>query len=323
MFKFLKEKINSAVEKISKKTEEEIVIEEKVEEESKGIIKKITEKVTTKKIPEKKFDEIFFDIELALLENNVALEVIEKIKEDLKNQLLELPTKRSETETLIKDTLKKSIKDLLIDPPDIVKQIKNKKPFTICFVGVNGAGKTTTLVKFAKLLQNNKLSCVFAASDTFRAASIEQLEQQASKLDVKVIKHDYGSDPAAVAFDAVNYAKSKKIDTVLIDTSGRLHSNTDLMDELKKITRVANPDLTIFIGEAITGNDCIEQASKFNEMIGIDAIILSKQDIDEKGGASISVSYITKRPILYLGCGQGLDDLEKFDANKILEQLGL
>ena len=162
-----------------------------------------------------------------------------------------------------------------------------------------------------------------AASDTFRAAAIQQLEEHADRLSIKLIKHDYGADSAAVAFDAISHAKAHNIDVVLIDTAGRLQSNTNLMDELKKVVRITKPDLILFIGESITGNDCVEQAKTFNQEIGIDGIILSKSDIDEKGGAAISVSYVTKKPILYLGTGQGYDDLIRFDPKIIIGSLGL
>ena len=168
-----------------------------------------------------------------------------------------------------------------------------------------------------------KKSVVIAAADTFRAAAIDQLQLHADKLNIKMIKHDYGSDAAAVAFDAVKHAEAKKIDVVLIDTAGRIHSNINLMDEMKKIIRVAKPDLKIFIGESITGNDCTEQAKKFNEAIGIDGIILSKADIDEKGGAAISISYITGKPILYIGTGQEYKDIKEFNPEMIMENLGL
>ena len=205
-----------------------------------------------------------------------------------------------------------------------MKKIKyEEKPFVIAFFGINGSGKTTTIAKIADLLKKNKISCVLAASDTFRAASIEQLQIHADKLGIKLIKHDYGSDPAAVAFDAVKHAKAKKIDVVLIDTAGRLHNQANLMEELKKIVKVAKPNLKLFVGESIAGNDCIEQAQKFNEIIGIDGIILTKADVDEKGGAAISVSYITKKPIIYLGVGQEHSDLKEFEPNTIIESLGL
>ena len=189
-------------------------------------------------------------------------------------------------------------------------------------MGVNGSGKTTTTAKLTKLLQSNDMKVVLAASDTFRAAAIDQLQTWADKLNVRLIKHDYGADAAAVAFDAIKHAKSKKIDVVLIDTAGRMHSNINLRDELKKIVRIAKPDLKIFVGESITGNDCIEQATTFNESVGIDGIILSKADVDEKGGTAISISHVTDKPILYLGTGQELKDIEKFNLDKLIQSLG-
>lgn len=334
MFGFFKDKIKKAVdtvsEKIKKEEEEEPkeVVEtpkedkETEDSDKKGFFKKVAEKVTTKQISDEKFEDLFKNLELALLENNVALEVIDKIKEDMKEDLTNNPLHRTRLEDQIKSSLKKSISSLFEDSSDLLDRI-NKTPFVICFVGVNGSGKTTNLAKVANYLQKNKKSCVFAAADTFRAASIEQLQIHADKLDIKLIKHNYGADPAAVAFDAVEYAKKNNIDVVLIDTSGRLHSDENLMNELKKIVRVSKSDLTIFIGEAITGNDAVTQAKTFNEQIGLDAIMLSKQDIDEKGGAAISISYITKLPILFLGIGQEYDDLELFDKEKLLEKLGL
>jgi fused signal recognition particle receptor len=172
-------------------------------------------------------------------------------------------------------------------------------------------------------LQKQGLSTVLAAADTFRAASIEQLEKHAAKLNVKVIKHHYGADPAAVAFDAIAHAKARGIDTVLIDTAGRMHTKANLLNEMQKICRVAKPHLKIFVGEAITGNDAVEQAKSFNESIGIDASILSKADVDEKAGAIISISYVTKKPILYLGTGQGYDDLKLFSKQEFITSLGL
>ena len=208
---------------------------------------------------------------------------------------------------------------------DLIEEIKNKKekPYIIAFFGINGSGKTTSIAKLANMLKEEKISCVLAASDTFRAASIEQLQQHADKLGIKMIKHDYGSDPAAVAFDAIKHAKAKSIDVVLIDTAGRMHSNTNLIDEMKKIIRVAKPDLKIFVGESITGNDCVEQAKTFNEAVGIDGIILAKADIDEKGGAAVSVSYVTKKPILFLGTGQKYGDLQVFNSEVVMKSLGL
>jgi len=295
---------------------------EKVEE--KGFFTRITEKITTKKITVEQFDGLFWDLELALLENNVAVEVIEKIKVDLKSELVDTPLPRGKIEEAISQTLHKSLDGLFETPSiDLLSNAKAKKPLIICFVGVNGSGKTTSIAKVAHYLQSQGLSVVLAAADTFRAAAIDQLQLHADNLKIKLVRHDYGSDPAAVAFDAIKHAEATKKDIVLIDTAGRLHSNINLVDEMKKIVRVAKPDLKIFVGESITGNDCVEQAKKFDEAIGIDGIILAKADVDEKGGAAISVSYVTKKPILFLGVGQEYKDLQVFDKEKLLASIGL
>ena len=324
-----KESLSEELKEEIKKEEEKEVIEEPeevVEEEKKGFFSKLTQKITTTKINETKFETLFEDLEMAMLENNVAFEVIEKIKYDLKGVIVDTPIKRNKIEDTIKDSLKNSIESLFdVEKIDLLEKIRNKeeKPFIISFIGINGSGKTTSIAKVANMLKNNKFSCVLAASDTFRAASIEQLEYHGKKLGIKVIKHDYQSDPAAVAFDAIKHAKAKEIDVVLIDTAGRLHSNSNLIEEMKKIIRISKPDLKIFVGESITGNDCIEQAKAFNDAVGIDGIILTKADVDEKGGAAISVSYVTKSPIMYFGVGQEYIDLKEFDSNMVVEGLGL
>ena len=312
------EKIKPIIKEAPKKAEQK-------EEPKKGFFATIKEKIITTKINEEQFEKLFWDLELALMENNVAVEVIEKIKKDLKNELVDKPIKRTGVEDTISSVLKNSIEGLFQkNSIDLIQQIKDKKekPYVIAFFGINGSGKTTSIAKLANLLKDKKISSVLAASDTFRAASIEQLQLHADKLGIKMIKHDYGSDPAAVAFDAIKHAKAKNIDVVLIDTAGRMHSNANLIDEMKKIIRVAKPDLKIFVGESITGNDCVEQAKTFNESVGIDGIILAKADVDEKGGAAVSVSYVTKKPILFLGTGQKYSDLEPFDSELIIKNLG-
>ena len=326
----IKEKLQQTREETKyqpiKKIEEVQEKPEQIEQKQKGFFESIKEKIITTRISEEQFDKLFWELELALMENNVAVEVIEKIKNDLKNQLVEKPIRRTKVEETIVFTLKNSIAGLFnINNINLINEIKNKKekPYVIAFFGINGSGKTTSIAKLANMLKDKKISCVLAASDTFRAASIEQLQHHADKLGVKVIKHDYGADPAAVAFDAIKHAKAKSIDVVLIDTAGRMHSNTNLIDEMKKIIRVAKPDLKIFVGESITGNDCIEQAKTFNDAVGIDGIILAKADIDEKGGAAVSVSYITKKPIMFLGTGQKYSDLQEFDSEVIMKNLGL
>ena len=289
-----------------------------------GFFSAIKEKITTTEIDEKQFEKLFWELEMALMESNVAVEVIEKIKGDLKAELTGVPLKRGEIQKSIENSLGKAVKDVLsIDSFSLIDKVRAKKPYVVCFVGINGSGKTTSIAKIAHLLQQHGFSVVLSASDTFRAASIEQLQHHGDKLGIRVIKHAYKSDPAAVAFDAISHAKSKHIDVVLIDTAGRMQSNTNLMDELRKVIRVAKPDLTLFVGESITGNDCIDQAKTFNDTIGIDGIILAKADIDEKGGAALSVSYVTQKPILYLGTGQEFDDLVPFKSDDIVKRLGL
>jgi len=307
------------------KVEEEPKEAKQEEPEKKGFFGKLKEKIVTTKLSYEKFENLFSDLELILMENNVAMEVIEKIKSDLGKNLVEKPIRRTKIEETIKESLKNSIDNLFkVEEINLLRKIKyEEKPFVIAFFGINGSGKTTTLAKIANLLKERKISCVLAASDTFRAASIEQLQVHADNLGIKLIKQDYGSDPAAVAFDAIKHAKAKNIDVVLIDTAGRLHSNINLMDELKKIVKVAKPNLKLFVGESIAGNDCIEQAKTFNEAVGIDGIILAKADIDEKGGTAISVSYVTKKPIIYLGTGQEYSDLKEFEPNSVVEGLGL
>ncbi|MEK6932434.1 MAG: signal recognition particle-docking protein FtsY [Nanoarchaeota archaeon] len=307
-----------------KEEKPEIKQEKQEIKEEKGFFSKITQKLTTKTIDEKKFNELFEDLELVLLENNVALEVVDKIKEDLKLDLVDVPLKGN-IEDLVRNFLKQSLEKILKESDfDLVNEIKNKenKPYVIVFAGINGSGKTTTTAKIARLCQDNKLSVVLGAADSFRSAAVEQLEEWGNRLKAKVIKNKYGSDPASICFDTISYAKSHGIDVVLLDTAGRQHSNKNLMEEMKKIIKVAKPDLKIFIGESIVGNDSIFQSQEFNKSIGIDGVILTKSDVDEKGGAIISISYVIQKPIIYLGSGQNLNDLEKFNKDKIIKGLG-
>ena len=276
------------------------------------------------KISENEFQEIFDDLEMLLLENNVALEVVEDLRGKLAEKLIGKEIKRNELEKEIKHELKRALQEIIIDPDNPLEIIKAaKKPFTILFFGINGAGKTTSIAKIAFFLKKSGHSIVLAAGDTFRAASIEQLEEHAKKLGVPLIKHAYGADPAAVGFDAIKYAKNHNIDVVLIDTAGRMHTKTNLIEEMKKIERVVKPDLKIFVAESIAGNDATEQAKTFNEAIEIDGSILSKADIDEKGGTILSVSHATKKPIFYLGTGQNYHDIQLFNKEKFIESLGL
>jgi fused signal recognition particle receptor len=296
---------------------------EEIEEKKEGFFKKLfSEK---KKITNEQFEEYSEDLEMILLENNVALEIAEKLIEEIKEQIVNKELSKKEIETAITNTLEEKIKEVLVEPFDILKEIKEKKegPYTILFCGINGAGKTTTIAKIASLLKNERISSVMGAGDTFRAASIEQLKKHGEMLKVPVIVQQYGSDPAAVAYDTIKYAKKNKIQVALIDTAGRMHTAKNLLMEMEKIKRVAKPDRTIFLGEAITGNDSVDQVRAFDETIGIDGIILSKADIDEKGGTALSVGYITKKPILFLGTGQKYGELEKFNKKEFIKKLGL
>ena len=330
----LHEEIEDLKEEIQEKEikKEELKLEESKEtsvldEEKQGFFSKLIKlptKLNTIKLDQETFNEFFEKLEAILLENNVALSVVDKIREDMEKRLVNIEIKKPMLEQEIKNTLRESILEILIKPFDIVESIKKKEGvFVIVFFGINGSGKTTTIAKLANLLQKNKISCVFAAADTFRAASIEQLEKHGNKLGIKVIKQTYGADPAAVAFDAIQYANAHGIKAVLIDTAGRMHTKSDLLKEMEKIIRVAKPDLKLFIAESITGNDAVEQAKNFNDSAGIDGIILTKADVDERGGTSISIGHVTNKPILFLGMGQTYDDLQKFDPNEVIVNLGL
>ncbi|MBI2043011.1 signal recognition particle-docking protein FtsY [Candidatus Pacearchaeota archaeon] len=349
MFKFFKEKIKSWASKISKdkkeetkeieeksgkrakklKKEKKIQIPEEVEgEEGKSFFQKIGEKISKIRISDKEFEIYSEELKMLLLENNVAFHVAEKIIGDLKKKIVNQEFLKKEVEEQIKEALKDIIEDILIEPFDVVKKIMEKKekknePYVILFCGINGSGKTTTIAKIAEHLKKRYVSVVLAAGDTFRAASIEQLQKHGERIGVKVISHDYGSDPASIGFDAINYAKKNNVEAVLIDTAGRMHTAKNLLREMEKITRVCKPDLKIFIGESITGNDAVQQAEAFNEAIGIDAIVLTKADIDEKGGTSLSIGYVLRKPILFLGTGQEYDKIEVFDKKKFVERLGL
>jgi len=321
--------IKPVEEKIKEKLEEERLKEGGEEEkEKKGFFAKIKEKFTisTISVTEDDFEEIFTRLELILLENNTALEVVEKIRQDLKEKLVNREIKENELEKEIIESLKTSIENILIEPENIIEKIRKSKtnePFVMAFFGINGSGKTTTIAKLAYLLKKNNISCILAACDTFRAAAIDQLEKHGDKLGIKVIKSKYGADPTSVAFDAVKHAKAHGIKAVLIDTAGRMHTKENLVREMEKIVKVIKPNLKIFIAESITGNDLIEQAKTFNEAICLDGAILSKADVDEKGGSTISLSYIINKPIFFLGTGQNYDDLEVFNKKKIIKSLGL
>ncbi|MFX1404240.1 MAG: signal recognition particle-docking protein FtsY [Promethearchaeota archaeon] len=278
------------------------------------------QKVTHKSISEKNLDSAFSDLQLALLENDVAYEATERINERLKETLTGgqiglLQSKKG----AIREALYEAILEALTpkEPVDLFALLEQRKkagdPLTLMFLGINGTGKTTTIAKLAYLFQKRGYSVVLACGDTFRAGSAEQLQTHGNRLKIRVITRPYGSDSASVGFDAISHARARKIDVVLIDTAGRMQTDKNLMAELKKIHRVAEPDLVIFVGDALAGNDAIEQAKTFNKEIGIDAAILTKVDADAKGGAALSIAIATGKPIIFIGVGQEYPDLEAFD----------
>lgn len=283
--------------------------------------------VREKTIQEKHVEDILFELEMELLQGDVAMEVATEVVESVKNDLVGKKIKRSNDITeytfyALQDAVKKIIS---IEGKSMTEMIEEKKsqgePLVVMFVGINGTGKTTTIGKLANYYLKKGYTPVIAASDTFRAGAIEQVTHHADNVGVKIIKHQKGSDPAAVAFDAVEHARAQGKELVLIDTAGRMQTNTNLMDEMKKIKRVSKPDLVIFVGDAITGNDATEQARKFNEAIDIDGVILTKADADSKGGASLSIGYVIQKPIMFLGVGQGYDDIMEYDSEWMLNQL--
>jgi len=281
--------------------------------------------LSEKELKEKDIEDILFELEIALLESDVASEVIDDLKSDLKEKLIGSKIDKHQIEKFVKDSLISSISALFdaTEKIDLFEKINEKKkqeqPFLILFVGINGTGKTTSLAKIAYMLQQAKYSVVVAAADTFRAGAIEQLREHTNRLNLKLVAQNYNSDPAAVARDAVLYAKSHKTDCVLIDTAGRMQTSKNLMEQIEKINKVVNPDMTIFVGDSLAGNDTVNQAREFFERVKFNASILTKSDADAKGGAALSIVKVTSTPVLYVGTGQEYSDLKPFDKETFLE----
>lgn len=283
-----------------------------------------------KEISEKDIDDNLFDLQLALLESDVAQEVIDNLSVKLKKELIGIKLERGQQniEKAIKTKIHSAVAEMFTRSGkiDLIQKIKTKRearggPFAIVFLGINGTGKTTTVAKMAHLLHKNGISVVLAAGDTHRAGAIEQLTQHAEKLSLKVISQRYGSDPSAVARDALDFGRKHHVDAVLIDTAGRMQTAKNLMDEINKIVRVVKPDMKLFIGDSLAGNDTINQAREFFQYTNFDGAVLTKTDADAKGGAAISIVHITSKPIVYLGVGQGYDDIVPFDSDKFLESI--
>lgn len=284
-----------------------------------------SEGILGRRLREATLDDIFQDLELVLLQSDVALPVIERMEADLRKELAGRKLRWGvDAESAVRRCLERTARAILAQPSiDVASTARahDPKPYVILFLGVNGTGKTTTVAKFAGWLREHGLSSVIAAGDTFRAGAIDQLLIHGERLGIRVVRQQAGSDPAAVAFDAIAHARAKKVDVVLIDTAGRQNTNDNLIQEAKKIGRIAKPNLTLFVGDALSGNDVVTQAQLFNEALGIDGIVLTKLDADVRGGAALSVAYVVRKPILFMGVGQGYSDLIAFDPDWLARRL--
>jgi fused signal recognition particle receptor len=294
-------------------------------EKLKSGFKGLVSKVTTTELKTENLAPILSDFKMNLAENDVAYQVADKICDELEKRLAGVSVKRlDDRKQIVEDNLRQVLLDVMltnqrIDLLKLAEEKRQKKePFTLMFVGINGTGKTTTIAKVAQFLRDKSFSVLLAAADTYRAGSIEQLEEHGKRLGMRVVKSIYGGDPAAVAYDAVSHAKAHGINIVLIDTAGRMQTNQNLMNELVKIKRVVHPDLTVFVVDSLIGNDAVMQAEEFNKAICIDATILTKVDADVKGGSALSVTYVTQKPIMFIGVGQTYKDLELFNAEKFV-----
>lgn len=297
-------------------------------EKLKSGLSQLVNKITTTELKAKDLQPVLSDFKLSLIENDVALPVAERICDEMEKRLDGFEVSRLEDR---KEVVEKNLREVLLEilskgeKIDILEMVEKKQrsgdQLIIVFVGINGTGKTTSIAKIAKLLLKNKFTVVLACSDTYRAGSIEQLEEHAKRLGVRIIKHSYGADPAAVAFDAIKHAQAHDVNVVLIDTAGRIQTNKNLMNELSKVKRVVNPDLTILVVDALTGNDAVMQAEEFNDSVGIDGTILTKVDADAKGGSALSVTYVTGKPIVFIGLGQTYEDLQLFDPELFTQMI--
>jgi fused signal recognition particle receptor len=294
------------------------------------IFSETAKNLSQKSISKKEIDSILEELQISLMENDVAHEIVDEMTSKIKTEILSLKLERNEnTDEVITTKLFSFLHELFsstTNKTDIYLSILEKKrskagPYSIIFLGINGTGKTTTIAKFCKMLRDHGISVVLAAADTHRAGAIEQISHHGNNLNVKVISQRYGADPSAVARDALEHAKKNYIDAVLIDTAGRMQTSKNLMEEVSKIIRVIKPDMKIFVGDSLAGNDTVNQCREFFQYTNFDGTILTKSDADSKGGAAISIAYLTHKPILYLGVGQGYGDLAEFDHNKFLDSI--
>jgi fused signal recognition particle receptor len=297
-------------------------------EKLKSGLKGLVNKVTITELKAENLRPILSDFKMNLAENDVAFPVADRICDELEKRLTGVQVKRlDDRKKIVEENLRQVLLEVMLtnNKIDLQKKVEEKRkkgePFVLLFVGINGTGKTTTIAKVAQFLRDKGYSVVLACSDTYRAGSIEQLEEYARRLGMRIIKHKYGADPAAVAYDAISHAKAHGINVILIDTAGRMQTNQNLMNELAKVKRVVAPDLTVLTVDSLTGNDAVMQAEEFDKCVGIDATILTKVDADVKGGSALSVTYVTQKPILFIGTGQTYKDLEVFNPEKFVQMI--
>ena len=292
----------------------------------KNVVSNLSKIAVEKQISEKELDIVIENLKIDLLESEIPFNLVEKISENIKKHMIDRKFSRSdEFKEIIKNEFTKSIVEIFdkVEDVDLINLIKTNKdnPFKILIVGINGSGKTTTVAKIGYLLKENNISSVIVAGDTFRSGAIEQIKEHADRLNLKLISQEYGSDPAAVARDGVEYSKTHNIDAVIIDTSGRVQTDNNLMQEVLKINNVINPDFTIFIGDSLAGNDLVSQEQEFFKFTKFNGSILTKVDADVKGGAILSILSESSKPIIYIGTGQEYKDLEKFNEERFLSGL--
>ncbi|MDD4126500.1 MAG: signal recognition particle-docking protein FtsY [Methanomicrobium sp.] len=296
-----------------------------VKQKNASFTEKIKVLVTEREIflSEKDIREPLEELEMILLENDVAFDAVDTIISHMKTSLVGQKKKiRTSSEDFVTEALRNALLEVLGDEFSLTEYIDtHEKPVKVLFTGVNGAGKTTTIAKVAHYLKKNGYSVVIGSGDTFRAGANEQMKTHAERVGVKVINHQEGADPSAVLFDAVSYAKAHNIDVVLADTAGRFHNRANLMNQLEKIKRVMKPDIVAYVDEAVAGNDAVIRAEEFNNTVGTDTVVLTKADMDTKGGAAISITHTIKKPIMFLGVGQGYDDVIPFEPEKIVNEL--
>ena len=273
-------------------------------------------------------DTLLEELEWVLLESDISSDAVSAIIDALRSSLVGSRLRKgADLAKVLEAALKRALRSLLAAGYwDFDASVNGfieagDTPVVVMLVGVNGTGKTTTAAKIAHRLLGSGHSVIAAAGDTFRAGAIQQLESHCENLGIRCVSSQRGGDTAAIARDAIESARAKGVDVVLVDTAGRMQNKVNLMNELNKVRRVANPHLTLFVGDSLAGNDAVEQARMFQEIMKFDGAVLTKVDTDAKGGAGLSIAFATGRPIVFAGVGQGYEDLKQFDPDWLLEQM--